>query len=202
MNHAKEELDMEKIGLSAIALLLCGCSAAGVVISNDPWQNLAQADVLIEHGRATAAEKLIVEARNLCKEDAVCHAMADREYALLLLSSSVGSTWAEHYKEQGFIDQTVNLQNRTIKAAAYLEQAATQLNTTTAYDKLSNVQLLKASVYQELQDQKSTCSSLAQALTAYQDNLRHNPGAAQQGVDGYASLGDYIIARQKAVRCM
>ncbi|WP_421202640.1 hypothetical protein [Aeromonas sp. 602658] len=68
MNHAKEELDMEKIGLSAIALLLCGCSAAGVVISNDPWQNLAQADVLIEHGRATAAEKLIVEARTFAKK--------------------------------------------------------------------------------------------------------------------------------------
>lgn len=202
MGSTKAEKDMKKIGCATIALLLGGCSAVGVMKSNDPWQNLAQADALIGQGRATAAEQLIVEARSGCNEDTICHAMADREYALLLLSSSVGSTWAEHYREQGFKDKTVTLENRTAKAAEYLEQAAAQLKTTTAYDKLSNVQLLKASVYQTLQNHEGTCSSLTQALTAYQNNLRHNPSASPQGVEGYASLGDYIVAQQKAVRCM
>lgn len=192
---------MKKIALSTIGLLLSGCSAVGVIESNDPWQNLAQADALIEQGRATTAERLIVKAKNFCNDDAVCPAMADREYALLLLSSSVASTWAEHYREHGFLDKTVTMQNRTAKAAEYLEQAAAQLKTTTAYDKLSNVHLLKASVYHALQNHEGTCSSFALALTAYQDNLHHNPNAVPQGVNGYASLGDYIVAQQKAAHC-
>jgi len=109
-----------------VALLLSGCAGFGVTSSSDPLQKLNDAAVPFkERDRPLIAEKLIFEAIEIYEEQNDSHGLGSshREYAELLISSSVEGSWSNHYRKNGFLDKSVTYDNRKEKADQYLEDA-------------------------------------------------------------------------------
>lgn len=132
-----------------VVFLSAGCAGVGVVATTDPLTKLNDAeDLFVRLDRPLIAERLIKEAMTIYQEQDNFHGLgnAHREYADLLLSTSVSKKWAKFYRENGFQDKTVTFENRAAKALEYYAKAleyyaraSDQLRNANRYDSLTNV---------------------------------------------------------------
>lgn len=184
---------LNRFSLCALVLTsaLAGCSGFGVVKKNEPLDKLNQAAALYQdQDRPVLAEILIVDAMKIAqsRDDQHMLGSAHREYADLLRSPSITGKWKEHYRQQGFKDQTVTYDNRLdmskayyAKAIEFYAKAAEQNIKNNKYDLLTNIYFNTAYSYSQLGDLLKACSYYDMTLAAHTEQVRRNPNARVNG---------------------
>jgi tetratricopeptide (TPR) repeat protein len=133
--------------LIACVALTTACTAVGVVATRDPLAKLNDAAFLYgRSNRPLPAEKLIREAMEIYQSENDTHGLglAYREYGDFLRSAAVVN-FESWYRSHGFLDSSINFDNRLEKSSEFyrkalesLELAATQLESAGRYDALTN----------------------------------------------------------------
>lgn len=192
-----------KLALCALAFsALVGCSAAGVVASSNPQQKLADADALLDQGRPLLAERLIVEAVQLCTTagDQLCLADAYRGYGLFFMSSALASQ-KDRYVSQGFLDATATYQQRFVKANEYLEKSRAIYAQAARFEVVTNLNLNRGFAFEMAGDKSAACQAYGDSLSASQENTRLKPGAVIQVPAKYGTFERYIGVQRARVGC-
>ena len=187
-----------------VLISIGGCSAVGVIASSDPYQKLADAASLAEHNRPTVAERLIVESIAICKEtdDQLCFADAYRSYGLFFMSESIeGRQWKPNYAQNGFIDSTVNLDNRYSRAIDFLKKSRNIYIENDEHDAVTNLSLNIGFAYGMQGDYPSACLAYDESLKAYAENVRNNPNVKIHLPEKYANFSNYIEIQKNRILC-
>ena len=191
-------------GLTSV-FLLAGCAGFGIAASGDPLTKLNDAEELfMDQARPLPAERLIREAMDIYQERDDAHGLgnAHREYADLLRSPAVAK-WEKVYRESGFRDPSVTFDNRFTKASEYYSKAlgfyarAEKLHKESRkLDALTNVYFNMAWSYLQLDDRKNACAYYDNAMDAYLENVKENPGARPRG-----SVPEAVSAAKRRAGC-
>lgn len=195
---------MKKHALTVVLLhALTGCSAALVPASNDPYQLLAYADSLLSEGRPTAAERLITQALDICKQknDERCLVESYRVYGRFFMSDALNGHWKAHYIEHGFRDTTAVYAQRYNKAIEWLNNTLPYLEQTKRFDFITNVKFNMAVAYQMAGEMEKSCIAYDESVAANKANIKANPQARVIAPQGFASYSDYISAVKIASGC-
>lgn len=184
--------------------LISGCSAVGVVYSSNPYNKLANASSLLEQDRATAAERLIVEALAICEKttNPACFAAAYRGYGMFFADPALMGQSRPHFAEHGFIEATASLSNRYVKAIEYLEQSRDLYSQLSRYDALSNVYLQMGFIHEGTHNRASACAAYDASLQAQTENRHQNPSARVILPKRYGSFEDYITVQKNKAQCV
>ena len=154
------------------------------------------------------AEKLIRQAIDAYtrRDDAHGLGNAYREYADLLRSDAFSEKWANYYREHGFQDRTVTLENRMAKSSEYYTKALgfyaraeAQLRDEKKFGPLTNVYFNMAMSYHQLQQDKKACEYFDRTIDAYKENLRLNPAANPYSPTG--SVPGLVDSLKKQAGC-
>ncbi|MCL1861470.1 MAG: hypothetical protein FWG52_08080 [Proteobacteria bacterium] len=200
---------MRFTSLLFVVILSTGCAGVGVVATSDPLAKLNDAEILfVQQNRPLLAERLIREAMDIYQEQGDSRGLghANREYADLLLSSSVSGKWANYYRKNGFQDRTATYDNRITKASEYYTKAlehyaraADQFRSANRYDYLTNVYYNMANSYYRLDDRAKACHFYDETLGAYNENIRRNPSVKPFSPSG--TVADLVSAEKKQAGC-
>jgi tetratricopeptide (TPR) repeat protein len=192
-------------------LLLVGCAGVGIVASSDPLTKLNDAeDLFMRQDRPLPAERLIREAIAIYQERDDAHGLGNayREYGDLLRSPSVVGKWQKFYRENGFQDKTVTLDNRIAKSSEYYAKAlgyygrAEQKHREAGeYDRLTNTYYNMAWSHSMLDERDKACGYYDKTLEAYQENIRRNPTAKPYVPSGVGSVPDLIASVRRQAGC-
>lgn len=181
-----------------ITVFLYGCAASMVPETSDPARKLGWARVLIEEqNRPLPAERLIREAIDIYRasNDQDGLAAGYRQYGLFFASPSV-KKFESHYRTDGFLDKTVTFDRRMDKAIEYFNLAKERYETTKAYDRLSNVNLLLAWANADKGERVSACKALDAAAVANAKFKAAEP-SSKVSLPGAAGSFDDVIAKNR-----
>ena len=192
-----------------VLVLLFGCAGTAVEPNGDPLTKLNDAELLFrQQDQPVLAEKLIREAMDIYarRDDAPGLGNAYREYADLLRSDAFSEKWANYYREHGFQDRTVTLDNRMAKSSEYYTKALgfyaraeAQLRDEKNFGPLTNVYFNMAMSYHQLQQNKKACEYFDRTIDAYNENLRLNPAANPYSPTG--SVPGLVDSLKKRAGC-
>ena len=205
-------MDMRKISswlaLSAI-VLLGGCAGTAVESNGDPLTKLNDAELLFrQQDQPVLAEKLIRQAMDIYAQRDDAHGLGNayREYADLLRSDAFSAKWANYFREHGFQDRTVTVENRMAKsseyytrAIRYYSRAEAQLRGERKFGALTNVYFNMATSYYQLQDTQKACEYFDRTIDAYKENIRLNPNAKPYSPTG--SVPGLVDSLKKKADC-
>ncbi len=185
-----------------LLLVLCGCVGIGAPILS-PELNAKNAEALINHGRPLPAESLIevtIE-RSKKKNDEIGLAIAYGAYAGFLQSRTV-TEWREYYEKNGFIDSSVNFENRNEKAREYWQKALDLYIKNAEYARASNVYINLASLdFFEFENKQAACQDIALSLQYHNQFKETHPGETVVLPEGIATFDDFIEAAKKQLEC-
>ena len=145
-----------------VFLLLGACAGIGVVETSDPAQKLRDAEILYDNeDRPLLAERLIREAIEIYQptNDKLGLGESYREYGFLLRSPSVKGTWADFYRQNGFLDKSVTFETRYRKSVEYLEMATSLFVELGRFDRATNTALNQGFSYVLMSDNSEACRS-------------------------------------------
>jgi hypothetical protein len=178
---------VRKFVASIGCVMVCGCSAMGVVASPDPLRKLNDAEVLFEaKDRPLPAETLIQDAAQIyrTREDWHGLGLAYREYGDLLKSESV-RRWEGIYRRDGFRDKTITFDSRLAKALefyrlaleSYARAEPAEVNAS-QYDSLTNLYFNMGLASHYLGSDADACNYFAKSFDASEHNRTLNPKVA------------------------
>ena len=189
--------------------LLGACSGVGIVASSDPMVKLNEAEELFRRqDRPLAAERLILEAMEIYRLQGNARGLgnANREYADLLRSTAVAGKWQKHYQDHGFLDRSVNYENRFEKsteyyekALAYYTEAEKKVRPSEQWDDLTNLYFNMAWTASQLGHTSRSCAYYDQSLSAYEQNMARHPGVKPYA--GSGAFADMIRTSKKRLGC-
>ncbi|TDK66379.1 tetratricopeptide repeat protein [Sapientia aquatica] len=180
--------------------LLVGCSAFGVIETNDPGQKLAQARQLFSIlDRPLPAERLIRESIDIytANNDNAGLAEAYRYYAFFFKSPSV-THWEHVYAPNGFLDKSAKFDGRYEMSIKYFDLSLAEWNRIGRHDWDANIELNKASAYLQMNQNENACRSYSLSLLA--DQQYHINGRIDLP-NGYGTSNEYISALMRLVPC-
>lgn len=194
----------------ACVTITTACAAVGVVSTRDPLTKLNDAAVLYgRKDRPLPAERLIQEGIAIYQREDDAHGLgiAYREYGDLLRSAAVVN-WEGEYRRDGFLDRSINFDNRLEKAKEFyrkalesLEQGAKQRESAGQYDVLSNVYYNMAWSHLALGETSQACEDFDRALGAYAENVRRNPAAKPMHSPAFGNASEEIGYRKRQAGC-
>jgi tetratricopeptide (TPR) repeat protein len=188
--------------LSSIAVLF-GCAAAMVPETSDPARKLGWATVLLEQqDRPLPAERLIREAIEIyqSQNDDLGLAEGYRKYGIFFRSPSV-KKWGVHFREKGFLDKSATFDLRLDKAIEYFAKSRDIYAKAQSYDKVSNVELNLAWVYEDKGERDLACKSLDNSLASNIQFVKLNPNTKIVVADNYKSFEEAIEDQRRRAKC-
>jgi tetratricopeptide (TPR) repeat protein len=189
---------------SALIIILGGCAAVGVPTTNDPIEKLKWAtDLYNNQGRPLPAENLIQEAITICEStnNQSCLGKAYSEYGFFLRAPSVRANEAA-YRKYGFLDKSVNFDNRLLKSKEKFEASIKYYLATNEYDSLTAAYLNLGFAYYFLNEQTNECAPYSKSLEYNQKNIEANPNAKVVTPNGFSSFSDYVKFQQNRAGCI
>jgi hypothetical protein len=169
------------VGALLSAVLVMGCSAAGVFYSSDPATQLSNAAGLFDiQGRPLPAEQLIVDAIDTYRksDDQAGLAEAYRVYGLFFRCRALAQpAYAAHYREKGFLDKSATYDTRYEVSLHYFGMAESIYKAKGQYDKLSNVYFHMGDVRILQGNSSAACHYYDESLSAHAKFLEENPGS-------------------------
>jgi tetratricopeptide (TPR) repeat protein len=183
----------------AIFITLSGCSAVGVVQTNDPAKKIEQAASLFsQQDRPLPAERLIQEAADIYRSTGndVGLAEAYRTYAFFFRSQAV-EHWGWHYRQYGFLDKSATFDNRYEKSIEYFDHSKALWEKAGRHDWTANIELNKGFTFMLLKQPENAC-------LAYDASLRANaefPPKNVQMPKGFASYVEFVEDFKRKAAC-
>ena len=201
---------MRLLPVSAVCLVLAGCAGVGIVATADPLTKLNDAAVLFtQKNRPVPAEKLINEAIDIYQREGDAHGLGNayREYGDFLTSPAVVS-WESQYRRDGFLDKSIDYDNRLAKAKEFYrsalenyERAAVARRKAEQYDALTNVYFNMALVRLKLGEATQACEDYDHTVQAYSENMRRNPAARPIHLAGFRDLPEAVADAKQRAAC-
>lgn len=191
------------IVFSMCAAILFGCAAAMVPVSSDPKTKLGWATALLEEqDRPLPAERLIREAIEIyqTQNDELGLAEGYRKYGVFFRSASV-KRYEDVYRKEGFLDKTTTFDQRLDKSIEYFDKSRELFEKLHVYDKVSNVDLNLAWVYEEKGDRKLACQALDSSLAKNAQFMAANPEAKIMFAGKYKTFDEVIADEKKQTKC-
>jgi len=192
----------QNILLTFSILILGGCAAVGVPYTSDPNEKLYWTNQLLMMGRALPAERLIVEAVEICQKnnDTECLGNAYSMYGFFFTSGAV-ERYSKKYKEDGFRDKKATYNERYNRSKEYYEKAITEFSKTNKYDLLTNTYVLMADTYHALRDKAAECKAYKTSVIYNKKNFEANPTTNIYLPKGYSTFEEYIDMRKEQAKC-
>jgi tetratricopeptide (TPR) repeat protein len=128
-------------------------------------------------------------------------AEAYRQYALFLRSNTV-EKFADHFKEEGFVDRTVTFSTRYEKAIDYFNRAKDLYEDYGHIDIISNIYVSLGKTYDLMNKTKEACESFDKGLENYADYKKANPEAQELRSEEMANYEEYIGIIKKQAGCL
>ena len=181
---------------------LTGCAAVGVIATDDPWQQLENAQAMIEQNRPRPAERFIEQALGECQTrgDSLCTAAAYREYGIFFLWAT--PEWHIYDERFGFSDKEATYANRYEMAAKYFLRSEKLYAQSSKFDAVTNVALNLGFAYEALQDRAAACQAYDASLRANMENVRLNPTAKIVLPEKYGTYENYISIQKQHAGCV
>lgn len=191
------------------AIILCalagiaGCAAIFGRSTDDPavklqWasEHFAQRDEPVE------AEQLILDAIQIYQKrgDRLGRAEAYRQYGLFLRSNAVRK-FEKHYREEGFLDKSIQFTNRYQKAVEYFTKAREIFAEYNKHDLLSSTDISLAKTYAALNRNAEACVSLTKSLENYNIYKKANPDMKEFHAEEVADYEEYVGILKKQLEC-
>jgi tetratricopeptide (TPR) repeat protein len=186
-----------------LAWFLCGCAGVGVFSTSDPAAKLHDASYLYtQSDRPLIAERLIREAIEIDEknDDELGLAEAYRVYGHFFQSTTV-SRWSNLFKRDGFLDRSATFDTRYAKSVEYLQKSAKLFGAHDRVDKLTNIYLLMALAYMNMNDRDGACQAFERTLENYNETVRRDP-SAKFYLPGNAPFEPMITSMKKKNQCM
>jgi len=188
-----------------VSILLTGCAAMGVPVTNDPREKIGWALNLYEkQNRPIPAERLLKEALDIYQSnnDELGLAETYRQYAFFLESVTI-EKWESHYRKNGFMDKSVIYDARYEKAVEYFQKARDIYSKKAKYDLLTNIDLVTGNTYLTyIGDQNKACKYYDRSLADYQEFNKENPTVQIKLPAEFNSYAEYIAAVKKRAKCI
>jgi len=173
--------------LVALALLILGCSTAGVMETNDPKVKMAQANELLKLNRPLAAEKMLHQALSIFQSQSNKEGEVEVNRRLgLFYSSPQYHGYADYYKKHNEYDPT----NK--KALEYFEKSKAQAEQIKNYYTASNASFLIAMVHRQWNDKETTCQHLTNAIELNKKGVIKEPNKDIGLPSQYSSYEEFI----------
>lgn len=181
---------------------LWGCSAFGVPATDDPNRKLSYASGLIDDNRPIPAQRLISEALEAFKinGDRMGTAEAYRLYGFLYRSRDIDK-FEKNFRDGGFLDKTVPLDNRYTKSIENFEKAKDIYTQNNKFDKLTNVYLNMGVTYEVMKNKSAACEAFDKSLESNREFLKTDPNVKLDLPTGYTSYEEFIKQRREKVGC-
>ena len=182
-------------------IILSGCAAALVPYTSDPSEKLEWAYYLLEKGRALPAEKLIIEAVEICQENnsSLCLGEAYKTYCYFYRSSAV-RRYEKRYIERGFYDKNVTYEDRYNQSKIYCKKSITEFSKINRYDLVTNAYVMLGYTYAYI-DTKLECGAYDTSVIYNEKFSKENPTAKISLPKGYTTYKEYINAEKKLSKC-
>ena len=180
---------------------LTGCAAVGVIATDDPWQQLENAQAMIEQNRPGPPERFIEQALAECQKqgDSLCTAAAYREYGIFFLWAT--PEWHIYDDRFGFSDKEATYANRYEMAAKYFLMSEKLYAQSSKFDAVTNVALNLGFTYEAQKNRTAACQAFDASLQANKENLRLNPTAKIELPEKYGNYQNYISIRKQHAGC-
>ncbi len=188
------------VALSAVPVILVGCSAMGVPASNDPATKLRQANELfVKEDRPLPAERLIQEALDIYEKngDQLGVAEAYRKFGFFYRSTAV-ERWEKVYRaETGFFDKSVTFDTRFEKSAEYFEKSARTFEKAGVLDRAVNAEFNEGITFALASKPASACEAYDKSSVMYRHAQESAPNEKPELPPGVKSF-DELVAKFKA----
>jgi hypothetical protein len=197
---------MQKINVLLVvfvAVIIGGCEAIGVPVTDDPAKKLGMAIELIDHeNRPLPAERQIEEAISIYKsnDDQIGLARAYSVYGYFFRSDSV-SNWGKYFAEHPFVDKDATFATRYARSIYYYQLAADIYTSKGMLDLAANTHFNMGMAYAQQQDTSHACSMLDQAMADHAAYEQTHPGVTYNLPPGVASYRDYVAQEKTKVGC-
>ena len=195
-------MDLMMRSLAALSFAgLTGCAAVGVIATDDPWQQLENAQAMIEQNRPGPAERFIEQALGECQKpgDSLCTTAGYREYGIFFLWAT--PEWHIYDERFGFSDKQATYANRYEMAAKYFLMSEQLYSQSSKFDAVTNVALNLGFAYEALQNGAAVCQAYEVSLQANKENVRLNPTAQVVLPEKYGTYENYISIRKQQAGC-
>ena len=190
------------IAVGCLAALI-GCAGIFGRSTDDPAVKLKWASELYaSQDDPVPAERLIIEALETYKKQNDQPGMAEayRQYGLFFRSNAVGK-FAEHYREEGFLDRTANFKDRYNRAIVYFNKSKDIFIELKQYDALSNLYISLAKTYDLMNRLEEACSAFDQSLESHDAFTKANPDAKSLRSEETENYEEYIGIMKKQAGC-
>jgi len=166
---------MHKIFTLIVLFTLFGCSAAGVIYTNDPYQKVSNSYLMMNQGRSFPAEKFALEAVEQFKKENDSFGQGEALVALGLLYKS-------------------NLMHKPEESIVKLEQAIKSFQSINDYSSLSKTKFALGNAYANLDQTEKQCLMYSDSITDYEKGKKLNPNASFQFNPAYSSFDEMVKA--------
>ena len=154
----KEGKTMRFIIISILLSTIIGCSAAGVVQTNDPYQKVRDAHTMMQQGRGIPAERFATEALTEFTTKGDKFGEGEANVALGLL-----------YKSQ--------LMKNNDKSIKHFKQAINAFESINDYAQLAKAKFGLANAYGSNNQKEELCQMYKESLNDYKTSLITNPNS-------------------------
>lgn len=177
--------------MALCAALLAGCAARS---TSDPALKLSWAAE--EFGRnedPLAAEQLLQGSLEIYQKQKNNLGLAEvyRQYGLFLRSHAV-TKFRDHYREAGFLDKSVNFDNRYEKAIEYFKRSQEIFSEKNLPGQMANVYLSMAKTFALMDRGPESCESLEKGRKSFAKVKGTRSETREVGVDDDANYEAYM----------
>jgi hypothetical protein len=188
---------------------ISGCAALFVPESNDPLVKLEQAHDLDYHrNRPLTADRLIHQAMAICEErkDDNCLGLTLMRYGQFLVSPGFEDEhWAAPYTQgaERFLDSTVTLENRKLKAIEYITRARELFLKEKVYSNVLNADLKLSDTYIYLADKPNACIWITKSHLDFEAAIALDPNLSMHlDTTKWPTWPDFVAWRKKDLGCL
>ena len=170
---------------------IAGCTAFGVVATNDPYEKMAQANRMEDRGRIAVAQRLMRESIEIFEQsgDQLALAEAYRRYAFSVRVN--GEDTITRYGGAGSAVPT-NKDGRQDKSIAYFEKSLSIFEAHGKHDMAANLHYNIAGSHQFAGRPSEACIELDKSLESHRKAMQANPTGVVDLPSGVATFTEFI----------
>ena len=187
---------MKKLAVVLVALLLFGCSAAGVMSTNDPKRKLSNAMQLLNNNRPIPAQRLILQTMTHYQKsnDEVGIAHAHKAYGQFYMSKAYHAN-KEYFQKYNEYDGTYE------KAVISYKKSLDLFTKNKEYFEASNSAWNLAGSYQYQKNKPQACEAFDLSLTLHKKGKKLFPNKTTSLPPGFTSMDDVVSTFKKNYGC-
>ena len=190
------------LGCVVLLSILTGCSAMGVVATNDPYKKLGQAEQMKRSGRIAIAQRLLLQAIEIFEsgEDYPGLAEAYRRYGFHLRVYGEETVYDLDPSRRSF--EPTNEDGRMDKAIGYFQKSLEVAEEHDLYDLVTNLHYVIGMTHHYAERPKEGCQAFDRSQAAYERAAKIHPDKEVDLPAGVGSFSELIDRVKRDQKCL